>query len=65
MADMYDIEFEALTETRKVCCDYDKCNERYWEACMGIRECFGRIEGCAPAVAKYYEILSKLRKSEC
>ena len=64
MADMYDIELEALNETRKVCCDYDNCNKRYWEACIGICESFGRIEGCASAVAKYYEILSKLRKSE-
>lgn len=62
MADVYDIELEAMNETRNICCDGDRCNERYWEACTGICERFGRIEGCAVAVSKYYEVLGKLRK---
>ena len=62
MVDMYDIELEAMNKTRNICCDGDKCNKRYWEACTGIRESFGRIEGCAVAVSKYYAILNRLRK---
>lgn len=62
MADMYYIELEAMNETREVCCDGEKCNKRYWEACNGIKKHFGYVEGCAVAVSKYYEILGKLKK---
>ena len=59
---MTDLEFQALNEVRETCCDCDRCNKRYWEACVGICESFGRIEGCAVAVSKYYAILGRLRK---
>lgn len=62
MTDIYDTELNALNEVRRVCCDASKCSNRYWEACWGIRRYFGRIEGCAVAVSKYYEILGKLKE---
>lgn len=62
MTDMYDIELQAFNEVRETCCDGDRCDKRYWEACVGLRESFGRIEGCTVAVSKYYAILGRLRK---
>ena len=55
---MYDIQIQAINETRERCCE--NCNKYYFEACTGIRRYFERIDGCKKALEVYTERFNKL-----